>query len=155
MRSAREVGVPVLGICYGAQVMAHALGGQVEQAASPEVGWIEVDSAEPAQVPSGPWLAFHVDVVAPPPGAHAVARAQCGVQAFSLPGLLAVQFPSRGPVGRAGRLGGSLSRGGIEAGLDPAAVLAETRHREAEARAAAHDLVDAFLDRIAAPATNG
>jgi len=35
VRSAQEAGVPVLGLCYGAQVVAHALGGDVARAAEP------------------------------------------------------------------------------------------------------------------------
>src|SRR4051812_47375867 len=33
-----DLGVPVLGICYGLQIMAHTLGGKVEPAASREFG---------------------------------------------------------------------------------------------------------------------
>src|SRR5271154_2859229 len=33
-----DVGVPVLGICYGLQLMAHLLGGKVEKAAAREYG---------------------------------------------------------------------------------------------------------------------
>ena len=38
-----ELGVPTLGICYGAQLMAHGLGGKVESAATSEYGHTEVD----------------------------------------------------------------------------------------------------------------
>ncbi|MEA4923618.1 MAG: glutamine-hydrolyzing GMP synthase [Eubacteriaceae bacterium] len=37
-----ELGIPVLGICYGAQLMAHALGGKVETAPTSEYGRTEV-----------------------------------------------------------------------------------------------------------------
>jgi len=37
-----ELGVPVLGICYGMQAMAAQLGGQVEQGATREFGYAEV-----------------------------------------------------------------------------------------------------------------
>ena len=33
-----EIGVPILGLCYGAQLMAHTLGGKVERAADREYG---------------------------------------------------------------------------------------------------------------------
>lgn len=36
-----ELGIPVLGICYGAQIMAHALGGEVSHAPSKEYGKTE------------------------------------------------------------------------------------------------------------------
>ena len=40
-----ELGIPILGICYGAQLMAHALGGKVETAPVSEYGktTVEVD----------------------------------------------------------------------------------------------------------------
>ncbi len=38
-----DLGVPVLGICYGAQLMAHLLGGKVSSAKTREYGKIEVD----------------------------------------------------------------------------------------------------------------
>lgn len=37
-----ELGIPILGICYGAQLMAHALGGKVETAPTSEYGRTEV-----------------------------------------------------------------------------------------------------------------
>ncbi|MGI6737015.1 MAG: glutamine-hydrolyzing GMP synthase [Anaerovoracaceae bacterium] len=37
-----ELGVPILGICYGAQLMAHALGGKVETAPSSEYGHTDI-----------------------------------------------------------------------------------------------------------------
>lgn len=39
-----ELGIPVLGICYGAQLMAHSLGGAVERQEQQEFGKIEVTS---------------------------------------------------------------------------------------------------------------
>lgn len=38
-----ELGIPVLGLCYGAQLMTHVLGGKVEKAAAREYGKTEVD----------------------------------------------------------------------------------------------------------------
>ncbi len=38
-----ELGIPVLGICYGAQLMAHLLGGRVSGAETREYGKIEVE----------------------------------------------------------------------------------------------------------------
>ncbi len=38
-----ELGIPVLGICYGCQLMAHTLGGVVEHATTSEYGKVEVE----------------------------------------------------------------------------------------------------------------
>ncbi|MBR1861624.1 MAG: glutamine-hydrolyzing GMP synthase [Lachnospiraceae bacterium] len=38
-----ELGVPVLGLCYGAQLMSHVLGGKVERAANREYGKTEIE----------------------------------------------------------------------------------------------------------------
>jgi len=150
VRSAMAAGIPVLAICYGAQVVAAACGGVVERAARPEIGWIRVDPTEETDlVVDGPWLAFHTDVVEPPPHARLLARNDCGAQAFLLPGVLAVQFhPEVRPdvvLDWARRFPDLVS----EAGLDAPELVAQSRAREPEARAAAHALVDSFLDAVA------
>ncbi|HEY2508929.1 MAG TPA: gamma-glutamyl-gamma-aminobutyrate hydrolase family protein, partial [Streptosporangiaceae bacterium] len=92
LRAADAAGVPVLGICFGAQALAAALGGQAERAPRPEIGWITVESLDPGLISEGPWLEFHGDRCVPPPGARVLARTDVCVQAFSLGRHLAVQF---------------------------------------------------------------
>lgn len=41
-----ELGIPVLGICYGAQLMSHMLGGTVEKASTREYGVIPISLSE-------------------------------------------------------------------------------------------------------------
>lgn len=150
VRSAAASGVPLLGLCYGTQVIAHALGGRVSAAKQPEVGLVFVDSTDEQRVPAGPWSAFHADVVDPPPQAEVVARNACGVQAFVLPGVLAVQFhPEVRPDTLddwSRRFPALLER----AGLDRVTLVEQARAREPQARNAAHALVDAFMDSVAA-----
>ena len=67
LRRADAAGVPVLGICFGAQVLAAAFGGTVEHAGRQEIGWVTVDTANPELIPPGPWLEFHHDRCVPPP----------------------------------------------------------------------------------------
>jgi GMP synthase (glutamine-hydrolysing) len=43
-----NLGIPVLGICYGMQFMIHALGGTVEKAKKREYGFAELEVKEPA-----------------------------------------------------------------------------------------------------------
>lgn len=48
-----ELGIPVLGICYGMQLMAHTLGGKVERASQKEYGKINVHIDEPSKLYEG------------------------------------------------------------------------------------------------------
>ena len=148
-RSARSAGIPLLGLCYGAQIVAHALGGRVSRSTEPEVGLVTVQSSDEDRVPAGPWSAFHVDVIDPPPEAQVIARNAFGAQAFALPGVLAVQFhPEVRPdklADWAGRFGALFAA----TGLDRDEVVAQARIREPQARAAASALVDSFLGTTA------
>lgn len=92
LRTADAAALPVLGICFGAQALAAALGGSVQRNAKPEVGWITVESNDAEHVPSGPWLAWHEDGFTLPPLAYELASNAFGVQAFCLRRHLAVQF---------------------------------------------------------------
>jgi GMP synthase (glutamine-hydrolysing) len=67
-------GVPILGICYGFQAMAHALGGEVDAAAAGEYGHTRAGveacgvmlAGSPAE--QSVWMSHGVAVKAPPPG---------------------------------------------------------------------------------------
>src|SRR3954452_13322084 len=74
--------VPVLGLCFGGQALAAAMGADVRRAARGEGGWLEVSSSDPALIPRGPWLQFHWDVFDVPAGAAEVARSAAGPAAF-------------------------------------------------------------------------
>src|SRR5438045_3085030 len=50
-----EAGVPVLGICYGEQAMAHQLGGKVEGGHHREFGRAEVEATEETPLFEGVW----------------------------------------------------------------------------------------------------
>ena len=50
-----EAGVPVLGICYGEQAMAHQLGGEVEAVHHREFGRAEVEVTEDTPLFDGVW----------------------------------------------------------------------------------------------------
>src|SRR5919106_1472611 len=74
LRRATQAGVPVFGICFGAQVLSRALGGSVRLAAQPEVGWFTIDSEAVHDIAPGPWLEWHFDTLMPPDGAKVLAR---------------------------------------------------------------------------------
>ena len=92
LRQADEAGVPVFGICFGAQMLAATFGGRVGPAARKEIGWTVVNTLDPALIPAGPWLEFRGDQCYPPPRARLLARNALGVQAFAVGRHLAVQF---------------------------------------------------------------
>lgn len=144
LRQADRAGVPVLGICFGAQALCAAFGGTVEQAPGKEIGWFLVDSADSELIPPGPWLEFHGDRCLPPAGATLLASNDTGTQAFSIGSHLAVQFH---PEADGEQLSRWLDGGGRaeaeRAGQDPAGFLAETFAREDDARKRAAQIVAA------------
>ena len=74
-----ELGIPVLGICYGMQLLAHDLGGRVEGAEVGEFGRSRLTVTEPGRLLSGfpadqsCWMSHRDTVYAPPPGFTALA----------------------------------------------------------------------------------
>jgi GMP synthase (glutamine-hydrolysing) len=96
-----ELGIPVLGLCYGAQLMQHILGGKVEKAPVREYGKTEVfvDTTSPLFADVAPaticWMS-HFDYISQiAPGFRIVAHtADCPVAAAEDDerGLYAIQF---------------------------------------------------------------
>ncbi len=152
LRQAHEYGLPVLGICFGAQALCLVFGGEVVAADSKEIGWKMVDSLDTAQIPAGPWLLFHGDRCLPPAEATILASNEVGVQAFSIGRHLGVQFH---PEVDGAQLSGWLAAGGRDeaarAGTDPEAFLAQTVAEEPSARARADTLVGTALRLAGSP----
>lgn len=92
VRRALDAGVGVLGICFGGQLLASALGGTVARSPAPEVGWTDVHTDHPDLVPAGPWFQWHFDRLTTPPGAVEVARNASATQAFVQGRALGLQF---------------------------------------------------------------
>ncbi|WP_084516459.1 type 1 glutamine amidotransferase [Microtetraspora niveoalba] len=151
LRLAHESGVPVLGICFGGQALAAALGGRVERGPEPEIGWHTIETRAPGLVEAGPWFQWHHDRWSPPPGADALARTAAAPQAFTLRRSLAVQFH---PELTLTMLEGWLGNGGGDwvtaHGGDVERLVAMTEEEEPAAVARAYRLVDRFLDQVAA-----
>jgi GMP synthase-like glutamine amidotransferase len=146
LRAADAAGVPVLGICFGAQALAAALGGRVAAAPRPEIGWITVESLDPDLIETGPWLEFHSDQCFPPPQARLLARNEVCAQAFTVGSHLAVQFHPEVDGAQVRRW---LDSGGAaeaaRAGQDPAELAVVTDAMEPEAAIRADRLVAAAL----------
>lgn len=150
LAEAIDADVPVLAICFGAQVLATALGGETTTSGSVELGWMEIESDDPDLVPRGPWMQWHYDRFSVPPGATEIARSPVCPQAYRHRRALGVQFhPEVTPEG----VGVWLDNGGADKalalGVDPAELRRTTAAHADRARRRAQVLVDAFLTRIA------
>lgn len=146
LRAADRAGLPVFGICFGAQALCAALGGRVEAMGTKEIGWYAVSSDDPDAVPAGPWLEFHGDRCLLPAGATVLARNDLAVQAFRLGRHFAVQFHPEVDGPQLKRWLDSMGTAEVEGiGLDPDQFLADTIREEPAARARAARLVAAYL----------
>ena len=97
IRTAVAAGLPVLGICLGSQLIAHALGGRAYLAPTPEAGVIAptitlAGKHDPmAELIAKPVLTFHQDTFDVPANAPVIARSDRYVQAFRCGSALAIQ----------------------------------------------------------------
>ena len=146
LRAADAAGVPVLGICFGAQTLCAALGGRVEAMGRHEIGWVLVDSLDHDVIPAGPWLEFHHDRCLLPATATVLARNDTAVQAFRIGRHFAVQFHPEVDGPQLKRWLDSMGAAAVErAGTDPDQFLADTIREEPAARARADRLVATAL----------
>jgi GMP synthase-like glutamine amidotransferase len=140
--------VPILGLCFGGQLLARVLGGENFRATS-EIGWLPVRTKEPDLVPEGPWFQWHFDSFSLPEGAELVADSDAGPQAFVAGRNLGLQFHPEVTVDIMDEWV-RVYRHELDAeGVDPDALLEETKRRAAASKANAWRLMDGFLDRVA------
>jgi GMP synthase-like glutamine amidotransferase len=145
LRVAVAADVPVLGLCFGGQALAAALGATTGRAPTSELGWREITTDDPALVPAGPWLEWHYDRFTTPPGATEVARTADAPQAFRLGPHLGVQFHPEATV--------EIVTDWAHMDGVPDQAPRATEHERAAARAAAFQLFDAFLARVGVDVT--
>ncbi len=95
------LGIPVLGICYGMQLLAHQLGAEVESSTHREYGRAEIEVVEPGCLFAGlstrqtVWMSHGDRVGSVPPGFRATAAtANAPIVGFedAARGLYAIQF---------------------------------------------------------------
>lgn len=159
-------GKPVLGICLGAQLLAHVLGAQVRRNAQPEIGWYELATTEAGRrdavtaalgetAPVFQWHRYTFDL---PAGAEHLARtATCEHQAFRY-GAAAYGFQFHLEMDTAlieRWLDLPAYRDELEAsglGHGAAEIRAATAARIEAMQAAADTVFTAFLDQIGRPA---
>lgn len=158
-------GKPVLGICLGAQLLAHALGARVERIPVPEIGWYplqltQAGRADPVlgalggNAPVFQWHGCRFDI---PDGAVHLARsAGCAQQAFrhgdnaygfqfhlEMDAALVERWLSN-PAYR-----DELAASGLPHGAD--AIRAQTAQHIAAMQRRADAVFNAFLDRVGQP----
>jgi GMP synthase-like glutamine amidotransferase len=92
LAAAHSRSVPVLGICFGGQVLSAALGGTVSRAPRAEVTWRAIESQAPELIAPGPWPFWHEDRFDLPPGARLLAGSETDVAAFVDGASVGVQF---------------------------------------------------------------
>jgi GMP synthase-like glutamine amidotransferase len=91
VRALVDADVPVLGICFGGQVLARVLGAPLYRLPAPEIGWVHTRSGSP-RLAAGPWLSWHRDAFGLPPGAAELAATEVSLQAFTLGPHAGLQF---------------------------------------------------------------
>jgi len=100
IRAACAEGMPVLGHCLGAQLIARALGGVVKANPVKEIGWFDVETVEPAASRLLPGIPhrfegfhWHGETFTLPEGSTLLMRNRhCAHQAFANGSALGLQF---------------------------------------------------------------
>src|SRR5712691_3375187 len=144
-QQALESDVPILGLCFGGQMLARALGSRLYRSEQSEIGWLPVRTNDPGLVSSGPWFQWHFDTFSAPPGAKVIAETDVGPQAFVAGRSLGLQFhPEVTPEIMEAWV--RVYRHELDAeGVDPDGLLKETDRRAEESRRNSWRLLERFL----------
>jgi len=150
-------GTPLLGVCFGSQLLAELARAEVRLAAEPEIGWHEVELT--AEGSADPLLGFlpsrfeslqwhHYEWLLPP-GAVALARSARCLQAFRLEGrpVWGVQFHPEVTEADYGSWLDSWDddAGAVATGQDPEAIRAETAGKIAAWNDVGRRIAERFL----------
>lgn len=148
LRQALDAEVPILGVCFGGQLLARVLGGNVFKAGRPEVGWLPVRTCDPDLVAEGPWFQWHFDTFTLPPGATLLAESDACPQAFVAGRNLGLQFHPEVTPDLMDEWVRLYPHEFEDVGVDPARLLDETVRNADHNLARARRLLDRFRDRI-------
>jgi len=154
LRAAHDRGQPMLGVCFGGQLLAEALGGEVEEAPEVEIGWFELREVDGAENPAGPgpWFEWHHDRFTAPPDAEVLAVNDTSTQLFRLGRSVGTQFH---PEIDMHQLQTWLTNAGDDylesVGVTRRQLLAEMAEHDERNTKQCHAFVDWWLDEIAFP----
>jgi GMP synthase (glutamine-hydrolysing) len=92
-----ELGIPILGVCYGMQLLAKELGGKVVPGSEREYGPRDIEVIAPTCILDGMkrvWMSHGDRIVEPPPGFAVTAKSDTAMAAMENPGrrIFAIQF---------------------------------------------------------------
>ena len=151
---ASTTGIPVLGICFGAQMIAHTFGGRVSRSPKPEFGWTVVDDVAHEEL-AGSWMQWHVDRIEVPDSISVIGRNNAGIQAIRYGRCLGVQFHPEATYDVVSRWVSSGGQAELEAnGVDPEEILETTRRNEADSNSRCRALFEWFLSDVAQTSLN-
>ncbi|KRW58821.1 type 1 glutamine amidotransferase [Pseudomonas sp. TTU2014-080ASC] len=92
LRQLQQRGTPTFGICFGSQLLARALGGEVYRNSQAEIGWTPIEPVAAGGAHEGPWLNFHFDAFTPPASATLLGRTELAAQVYRQGNAMGVQF---------------------------------------------------------------
>ena len=152
IRRSHDRGTPVLGICFGGQALAAALGGSVDLSPETELGWYRISPPDGVELPisAGPWMEWHHDRFHLPPDAELLASTEICPQLFRMGRSVGTQFHPEISVELASEWLREASDDYLASvGIVREEILAEIERNEAANRRNCFDLVDWFLDDVA------
>jgi GMP synthase-like glutamine amidotransferase len=143
-------GIPLFGICFGAQIMATAFGGSAQRAQKYEVGWHNVSAEPPFEVIAGKWMQWHYDTFTVPDSLEVIATSQAGPQAIRAGRSFATQFHPEVTEQIVARWASESGEKELaKVGLKASDLIAQTRVEVTQSAPAAARLVDWFLETSA------